>query len=110
MFHYTNSQGFNAIRSQVVWCFKAFQPPGGHPKAAYFTTLPPGTPNLGKRLFVRGCGDKLEFVFSFTGGEELLRLRGGRGEFVRYSEEDYFVAQERQTMHGPTEDATGDAT
>jgi hypothetical protein len=48
LFHYTNEKGYKAIGSQVVWLFKASKPPGDHPKAAYFTTLPPGTKNLGK--------------------------------------------------------------
>jgi hypothetical protein len=100
LFHYTNEKGYKAICSQIVWVFKASQPPGDHPKAAYFTTLPPGTKNLGKRLFVRGCADKLEFVFCFSGGEDLPRLRGGRGDHIHYSEEDYAVEQDRQGPHG----------
>jgi hypothetical protein len=104
LFHYTDDKGYKAISSQVIWLFKASQPPRDHPKAAYFTTLPPGTKNLSKRLFVRGCAEKTQFVFEFTGGEDLPRLRGGRGEHVHFSVEDYPVEVERQTRHGKTEE------
>ena len=103
MFHYTNSKGYKAISSQVVWLFKASNPPGGHPNGAYFTTLAPGTRNLGKRLFVRGCEQKTKFVFGFSGGDELLQLRGGRGDYVYYSEDDYPVEPDRQEVHGETD-------
>jgi hypothetical protein len=89
----------------VVWLFKAFKLPGEHPKAAYFSTLPPGTKNLSKRLFVRGCAEKTKFFFSFSGGEDLRRLRGGRGDYIYYSEEDYTVVRERQGPHGETDKA-----
>jgi hypothetical protein len=89
--------------TQLVWLFKASNPPGNHPKATYFTTLPPGTKNLGKRLFVRGCGEKTRFVFGFSGGEELQQLRGGRGDYVYYSEADYPVEPYRQQVHGETD-------
>jgi hypothetical protein len=104
LFHYTNSKGYNAIGSQVVWLFKASQPPCEHPRGAYFSTLPPGTRNLSKRLYVRGCAEKTEYVFGFSGGEDLLRLRGGRGNHVHYSTDDYAVGKDRQGPHGPTEE------
>jgi len=103
LFHYTNDKGYKAISSQVVWLFKVSKPPGDHPRAAYFSTLPPGTKNLGKRLFVRGCAEKTRFVFSFSGGDDLLRLRGGRGDHVFFSLGDYSVEPERQGPHGETE-------
>ena len=103
MFHYTDSRGYKAISSQVVWLFKVSNPPCHHPKAVYFSTLPPGTKNLGKRLFVRGCAEKTEFVFWFTGGEDLPRLPGGRGDHVHYSEDDYPVVSVRQLAHGESE-------
>lgn len=102
MFHYTNDKGYKAISSQVTWLFKAFKPPGDHPKAAYFTTLAPDTPCLAKRLFIRGSADKVAFVFCFGGGEELKPLDGGRGAFIFYSTDDYPVDQERQGPHGAT--------
>ncbi|MGH7174106.1 MAG: hypothetical protein ACRELG_27875 [Gemmataceae bacterium] len=103
LFYYTNDKVYKAIRSQVPWLFKASKPPGDHPKAAYFTTLAPGAANLAKRLFVRDCPDKIAFVFSFSGGEDLTHLEGGRGAFIFYSVEDYSVGEERQGPHGPTE-------
>lgn len=104
MFHYTNDKGYKAISCQPVWIFKASSPPGDHPKAAYFTTLPPGTPNLAKRLFVRGCAEKIGFVFCFSGGDDLRPLEGGRGAFIFYSEDDYPVGKLRQGLHGPIAD------
>ena len=89
MFHYTNEKGHKAISSQQTWLFKASKPPGDHPKGAYFTTLPPWTKNLAKRLFVRGCADKATFMFCFSGGEDLIASAGGRGAFIFYSETDY---------------------
>ena len=71
-------------------------------RGAYFTDLPPGTKNLGKRLFVRGCADKTNFVFCFFGDEDLRSIEGGRGEHVFYSREDYPVVKERQGPHGET--------
>lgn len=103
MFHYTNDKGYKAIGSQPTWLCKASQPPGDHPKAAYFTNLPPGTKNLAKKLFVRGCADKMNFVFSFSGGEDLTPLAGGRGAFIFYSVDDYSVEKERQGPHGLSE-------
>jgi hypothetical protein len=88
LFHYTNEKGYKAISSQVTWLFKASKPPGDHPKGAYFTTLVPGTKNLAKRLFVRGCADKIDFVFSFSDGDDLTPLAGGRGAFIFYSVDD----------------------
>lgn len=104
MFHYTNTKGFNAIRSQPTWLFKVSQSSGDHPEGAYFTTLPPGTINLGKRIFVRGCRDKLEFVFHFSGNKGLQPLPGGRGEVIFYSPKDYAVERDRQIAHGATKD------
>jgi hypothetical protein len=102
LFHYTNDKGYKSITSQKVWRFRAAKPPGDHPKGAYFTTLPPGTRNLAKRLFIRGCGDKVNYVLCFSGGDDLKPLEGGRGAFIFYSEEDYLVNEERQGPHGPT--------
>ena len=104
MFHYTNSDGYKAISSQPVWLFKASKPPCDHPKAAYFSTLPPGTKNLSKKLFVRGCAEKTDFLFRFIGGEDLPRLPGGRGTFIHYSVDDYPVSKERQREHGKTKE------
>jgi hypothetical protein len=102
LFHYTNDKGYKAISSQQTWLFKASKPPDKHPKGAYFTDLPPGTKNLGKRLFVRGCADKINFIFCFSGGEDLTPIEGGRGEHIFYIREDYPVEKERQGPHGAT--------
>jgi hypothetical protein len=102
VFHYTNEKGYKAISSQQIWLFKVSKPPGDHPKGAYFTDLPPGTKNLGKRLFVRGCADKTSYVFSFSGGEDLRPIEGGRGAHIFYSKDDYPVERERQGPHGET--------
>jgi hypothetical protein len=101
LFHYTNDRGYKAIRSQSTWLFKASAPPGNHPQAAYFTTLAPDTHNLAKRLFIRGSVEKAANVFSFSGGEDLIALEGGRGEFIFYSKDDYPVERARQMYHGP---------
>ena len=64
IYHYTDEEGFKAIRSQKTWVFKASRPPGNHPgEGAYFTSLEPGTLNLAKRL--RIPRDKVSFVFCF---------------------------------------------
>lgn len=102
MFHYTDDAGYKAISSQVTWLFKAFQPLGDHPRGAYFTALPPGTPCLAKRLFVRGSAEKVGYVFCFAAGDDLKPLAGGRGAFVFYSPEDYPVVKDRQGPSGLT--------
>lgn len=94
MFHYTNTVGFNAIRSQVVWLFRAFQPPGEHPFGAYFTDLDERTYNLANRL--RIPKDKIERFFEFTDVGDLEPIRGSRGLFIFYSPRDYPVVPERQ--------------
>lgn len=104
MFHYMDKEANNAIRSQPVWRFRVSKPPGDHPEGAYFTTLPPGTRNLGKRLFVRGCREKLEFVFHFSGNQGLRPLPGDRGTWIFYSPTDYPVEQSRQIAHGNAAD------
>ena len=102
MFHYTDGDGFNAIRSQPIWVFKAVLPPGGHPRGAYFTTLGPDTTNIAKRL--RVPKEKTEFVFCFSNGSDLKPLEGGRGVFIFYSPDDYHVDKDRQVDHGPAQE------
>ena len=96
MFHYTDDDGFKAIASQIEWRFKAFDPPGPHPRGAYFTTLPPDAPDLCAKLFIPKR--KTEYLFEFSGGDDLKPLDGGRGRgrFVLYSPVDYVVAPPRQ--------------
>jgi hypothetical protein len=101
--HYTNAAAYNAIRAVSPWRFRASQPPGNHPFGTYFTTLPPDTPNLAKRL--RIPKDKLEYVFIFTDVGDLTPLPGGRGQYIFYSPVDYGVEKDRQVFHGKSEDA-----
>jgi hypothetical protein len=103
MNHFTDQDGYNGIRAGSPWCFRAGQPPGNHPFGAYFTTLPPGTPNLAKRLGIPKS--KLEYVFMFSDRGDLQPLPGGRGEWIFYSPEDYFVAADRQTYSGKADEA-----
>ncbi len=99
LYHYTDLDGYNAIRSQQVWQFTAFQPPGNHPFGAYFTTLPPATPKLAKRLGLPRS--KIEYVFEFDDAGELTPLPGARGAFIFYSPHDYEVISSRQRTVGP---------
>jgi hypothetical protein len=101
LFHYTDDTGWKAISSQVDWTFKASPPPapGAHPCGAYFTSLSVTTPNLSKLL--RIPRHKTSFFLSFVDAGDLYRLRGGRGDFIFYSPEDYSVHKERQRQHGP---------
>jgi hypothetical protein len=98
LFHYTDGDGFDAIRASPIWVFKAAQAPGNHPRGAYFTTLGPGTTNLTKRLRIPKA--KIAFVFCFSNGSDLRPLEGGRGAFIFYSSDDYAVEKSRQIDHG----------
>lgn len=101
MNHYTDSAGYHAITSQPDWLFIAHQPPGDHPKGAYFTTLEPTTVNLAIKL--RIPRSKLSYILSFRDESDLVPLRGGRGAFIFYAPTDYTVVRERQARHGRTE-------
>jgi len=102
MNHFTDLPGWNAIRSQREWFFKAKQPPGDHPFGAYFTSLESGEPNLATKL--RIPREKLAYLFTFRDREprDLLRLPGGRGRFIFYSLDDYAVEEPRQLANGET--------
>lgn len=102
MFHYTDDTGFKAIAPQPAWKFKAFEPKGPHPDGAYFTSLPPVTPNLAKRLRVPKT--KLTWLFEFLGQQGLVPMDGGkgRGQYIFYSPSDYHVDPTRQRYRGPT--------
>ena len=102
MFHYTDREGYNAIRSQQTWVFKAAAPPPSHPYGAYFTNYPENTPLLALKL--RIPRSKIECVFCFKDANDLLPLRGGRGAHVFYSPRDYHVKTERQVRHGAREE------
>jgi hypothetical protein len=100
VFHYTDKDGWNAIRSQKTWCFKASQPKDpDRPVGAYFTDIEPSDENLGtlyKRIRVPKT--KQEYVFSFVGTDGLTQLFGGRGRDKRiyFNPEDYEVIEGRQ--------------
>lgn len=103
MFHYTNTDGYNGIRSSSEWLFRATQPPGdpeAHPFGAYFTDLPESEPMLANKL--RIPKQKLHYVFAFIDAGDLHRLRGDRGRYIFYSRVDYTVSRERQLRFGRT--------
>ncbi len=106
LFHYTNKDNWNAIRSQTVWRFRASQPPSNdRPFGAYFTDVPPTKENLrqlSKRLRIPRI--KLGYVFWFSGnqGLEQLRHRRARDRWIYYSPVDYEVEPGRQTYNGET--------
>lgn len=106
IFHYTDKDGWNAIRSQVVWQFKASPPKAlDRPAGAYFTDLEPSAANL-RVLYkkLRVPRRKQDYVFWFSGREGLTQLNEGKGRDKRifYSPVDYPVAQERQEYAGQT--------
>ena len=103
LYHYTDGRGYDAIRSQPEWIFKVSTPPGNHPRGVYFTRLGPDTSGLAKKL--RVPVRKLEYVFVFTDGDDLMPIRGGRGDFVFYSPIDYTVDREHQIFAGTRERA-----
>ena len=101
MRHYSDERGWKAIRSQVNWLFKTFDPPPRHLRSgAYFTTLPPSTPKLARRLGLPRR--KVEFVFEFRDAGDLTAIPGGRGRFIFFSPLDYPVVSERQVYEGRT--------
>jgi hypothetical protein len=101
LYHYTDLAGYNAIRAQPVWVFKANQPPGGRPFGSYFTPLDPSEEDLAGQLGISSA--KTEYVFCFTDTGDLKHLRGGRGKYVLYSPSDYRVAKSRQIAAGSRE-------
>lgn len=105
-FHYTDREGWNGIRSQAEWPFKASQPPDpDRPRGAYFTDIEPTEENL-RTLYkrIRVPKVKQEFVFWFVERTGLTQLFGGRGRDKRifFSSVDYLVAQPRQRYGGNT--------
>lgn len=96
--HYTDRDGYKAIGAQPDWVFKASDPPGDHPRGAYFTTLRPDERNLAQRL--RIPKRKVAFAFCFNDSGDLVPLPGGRGQYIFFSRDDYKVGPERQVAHG----------
>ena len=105
MHHYTNKTGFDSIRASTTWIFRASRPPADHPFGAYFTTLGPETKNLAKKLGI--SWEKTHYVFVFEDGGDLLRIRGGRGDYIFYSNIDYSVDGHRKLDHGEVASVAG---
>lgn len=101
MFHYTNTDGYKAIASQVDWHFVASQPPGDNERGVYFTTLRPTEHRFSART--RIPKEKQECFFAFRGQEGLVPKEGGRGSYVLWTPDDYVVKQSRQIDKGSTE-------
>jgi hypothetical protein len=103
MNHFTDKDGFNGIRSQPSWIFKASQPPASHhPVGAYFTTYEADEPHLAKKLFLPRS--KLAYIFAFTESHPLSRLPGGRGRLgkIWFSPVDYLVPDSHRLGCGET--------
>src|SRR5438045_1563645 len=85
LFHYTDKTGWNAIRSQPVWRFKAAQPHDpARPLGAYFTDIEPTKANV-RTLYKRIRIPKVKqaYVFWFIGDAGLTQLNAGRGRDKR---------------------------
>jgi len=104
IFHYTDKDGWNAIRSQVDWTFLASRPKAPwRPTGAYFTDIEPNEENLrtlADRIRVPRL--KLEYVFEFAGADGLLspNPNEGRDARVLFSPVDYVVVRARQRYSG----------
>jgi hypothetical protein len=104
LYHYTDKDGYDAIRSAPEWRFLATQPRAKHhPPGAYFTDYPPDTVGLAVKLMIPTR--KLAYVFAFSAAEQddLRPIRGDRGEHIVYAPQDYVVPRDRQVAHGPVE-------
>lgn len=107
VFHYTDKDGWNAIRSQKSWVFRASQPKStNRPFGAYFTDIEPSEVNLRtlhKRLRVPKV--KQEYVFWFVGTDGLAHHDDGRGrdKKIYFSPKDYAVEESRQKYGERTE-------
>src|SRR4051794_23456161 len=104
LFHYTDRNGYNGIRANPVWFFRASKQRAAHlPFGAFFTTLELNKPTAA--LFfarTRIPREKRGFVFQFSDAGDLIPLDGDRGRFVLYSRIDYSVAVDRQEHSGAT--------
>ena len=111
-FHYTDKHGWNGIRSQKEWTFKATQPSDpDRPVGAYFADIEPTKENL-RTLYkrIRVPKMKQEYVFCFVGRESLEQAFGGRGRDKRifFSAVDYHVPESRQRYCGKAEAGPGE--
>lgn len=107
VYHYTDKDGWNAIRAQTTWSFKASRPETpDRPLGACFTDIELSAETLRtlhKRLRIPKV--KREYVFWFVGTDGLTWLLGGRGRDKRifHSPIDYYVVEARQKYQGKTE-------
>jgi hypothetical protein len=98
MNHFTDRNGWNAIRASSPWCFRARKPRGGRPVGAYFTTIHPTAVNFFK--ITRVPVHKQRYMFSFVDVGDLTPRRGPLGRYVFFSPRDYLVAGYRQLYEG----------
>jgi hypothetical protein len=101
VYHYTDQLGWNAIRSQVDWEFKASPPPGGRPFGAYFTTLRVDAPLFSKKTRIPVL--KQAYVFAFVGREDFEERDAGKRPYILISPKDYVVIKSRQRYAGESE-------
>jgi len=94
VYHYTDHSGWNAIRSQMDWTFKASQPPGDRPYGVYFTTLRIDAPKFSKKTRIPVA--KQEYVFAFVGTDGLGERDDGKRPYILISPTDYVVIVHRQ--------------
>ena len=111
LFHYTDKDGWNSIRSQLTWRFLASQPKHrDRPSGAYFTDIKPtpkNLPTLHKRIRIPKI--KQEYVFWFIGEDGLAQLLEGRGRdrHIYFSPVDYEVVKDRQRYGDATLSISG---
>lgn len=114
LFHYTDRDGWNAIRAQVAWLFRALQPPSPErPVGAYFTDIRPSKASLRSLAIDLGIPkSKFEYVFEFTDLGDMVQLNDGRGrdQWIFLSDSDYQVTPERQLYSGLTSEYLGAET
>lgn len=102
VYHYTDKKGYNAVKSGNPYIFKASKPKYGNPKAAYFTTLSPE--ELSPKDYKAKLGltkAKSEYFFEMdVDSSKLKDLKGGRGQYIKYSPDDLEVPRDKVTRHG----------
>jgi hypothetical protein len=107
LFHYTDKDGWNAIRSQPEWRFLVSRPKAPwRPTGAYFTDIEPNEENLRTLADkIRVPRVKLEYVFEFVGTDGILRPNPieGRDARIYFSPVDYFVERARHRYSGAVE-------
>ena len=110
-FHYTDKDGWNAIRAQKTWRFKVSQPKDpSRPAGVYFTDIEPTEANLRvlyKKLRVPKI--KQDYIFWFTKTEGLSQLNDGRGRdrHIFFSAVAYEVESDDQGYQGKTDEIKG---